>query len=150
MEEVDIALNEEHNHLSGTRQYDRAPMIFARIISIINSISDEACAKHVPIPIKGSAMASLVQIGRFIIDVNDTLGHEVQKRFERDTALEDALSQIMNSLTVEELGFFRQAPGAIKELMEFGSGYGLFTELGGVLDALSDESRTEKTAGTQE
>ena len=78
------------------------------------------------------------------------MGHEVQKRFQRDVALEDALSRIANSLTVEEVGLVRRAPGDIRELMERGAGYGLFTELGGALDALSDPSRTDNTAEMQE
>lgn len=150
VEEVDYLLNEENSHLSGTKQYDRAPVVSNRVFEIINSISDGVCAQNIPMAKKGFALGSLVQIGRMIIDVNDTLGHEVQKRFQRDVALEDALSRIANSLTVEEVGLVRRAPGDIRELMERGAGYGLFTELGGALDALSDPSRTDNTAEMQE
>jgi hypothetical protein len=150
VEDVDRMLNEESCHLSGTRQYDRAPIVFNSVVEIIDSISDEACAQHVPIAIKNNALGSLVQIGRMIIDVHDTLGHEVQKRFGRDAALEDALSRIVNSLTVEEFGRVSKAHGDIRELWELGAGQSLFTELEGVLDALSDPPRTEETAETQE
>ena len=150
VEEVNNLLNEENSHLSGTMQYDRAPMVANEIFEIIKLISDGVCAQNIPMAKKGFALGSLVHIGRMIIDANDTLGHEVQKGFQRDAALEDALSRIANSLTVEEVGLIRRAPGEIRELMERGAGYGLFTELGGVLDALSDSSSTDNTAEKQE
>lgn len=137
VEEVNYTLNEESSHLSGTRQYDRAHVVFNVVVEIINSIPKEACAPHIPWAIRSSALKSLVQIGNLIINVNDTLGHEVRKLFGGDTALEDAMLQIVDVLKVEEHGLMGQASDHIKNLMDLGAGYGLFTELAEVLDVLS-------------
>ena len=45
--------------------------------------------------------------------------------------------QIVDVLKVEEHGLMGQASDHIKNLMDLGAGYGLFTELAEVLDVLS-------------
>jgi hypothetical protein len=154
--DVQYAVIEEHSDLSGTKQYDRAYTVIAKVVSAINSISKEACAQNIPWAIKHSALESLIQIGRIISDGTDTMAHEVRKYFQSNLILEDGITEIVKTLTVEERGRLCQAPGGsmsirdwIKNLIDLSAGFVMFTNLVDVIELLSEIPRTEITVGTR-
>ncbi|OSS43801.1 hypothetical protein B5807_11684 [Epicoccum nigrum] len=155
--DVEFAVMEEHSHISEWKQHDRAYMVCSDVVSAINSISREACAQHIPWAMKQSALDSLIQIGRIICSGTDTMGHEVRKHFQSNPILEDSISEIVKTLTVEERGRLCQAPGGsmsirdwMKNLIDLSADFVLFTNLQDVIELLSDIPRTEITVGTRE
>jgi type II secretory ATPase GspE/PulE/Tfp pilus assembly ATPase PilB-like protein len=85
------AINSRYSRLSGSKQYEKAFEVLDDVTGMISTISQKASAQHTSFGTKRSALETLRKIGKTICLSGDTVGHEVRKQFQHESALEDAM-----------------------------------------------------------
>ena len=97
------SINKTYKSMSGSKQYEIAFQVVDNVVSAINSIGEQAGVLQASFGTKSSGLQTLRKIGKTIcLSGSDTLGHEVQKNFQHETALEDAMCNIVAFMTSEE------------------------------------------------
>ncbi|KAF3007933.1 hypothetical protein E8E13_011228 [Curvularia kusanoi] len=146
VETVDFSINEWFSNLTEMQQHDKILPVFDNVVENIGHLSKEACATHASWVTKFRALEALMHIGVIICDGRDTMGHEIRKRFQNDCALEDAMSDIVGTLTPKERGHVcRMYSGqsrfgdTMKHFRRLSAGHRLFPDLQSLVDCLCDE-----------
>lgn len=110
------------------------------VTQIITKIGDKASAKFTSFATKRSGLETLCKIGKTICLSDYGLGYEVRKQFEHETALEDAMIDIVFTMNDEErveMCAVSDGRSTFLQKMEllrrFGGECGLFDGLGRVL-----------------
>jgi hypothetical protein len=110
-------LNVTYRSMSGSRQYDIANDVADRINSAIKSIVTQ-CRRPSSPQTRRNGLEVLRKIGKSIVLSRDTLGHEVQKRYQWDKALEDGMLEILEYMDQSELDKIRGGTTSPSELWQ--------------------------------
>lgn len=128
-------LNVNHGGQSGSRQYDSAYDAFTYVTNVIETISKRATPDS-SLGTKISALETLRKIGKSIaLSGGDTLGHEVIKCFQTTDVLEEAMSEILESMAEAGCvsGMSDEFIDKLEELIKLGEGRCIFAGLSGTL-----------------
>ncbi|KAN0075895.1 hypothetical protein V8E54_007165 [Elaphomyces granulatus] len=110
-------LNVTYRSMSGSRQYDIANDVADRINSTIKSIVTQ-CQRPSSPQTRRNGLEVLRKIGKSIVLSHDTLGHEVQNRYQWDKALEDGMLEILEYMDRSELDKIRGGTTSPSELWQ--------------------------------
>ena len=145
LDEVNSTISQEYSGKSKKERHSEASEVHHNVVMIIDTFSEEACAKHSPLTTKRSAFLVLFRIGWAVCKSSNPLGDGVQKLFQRATTLQYALCEIIENLDDEETVFIRRTHDVsisfhkeVKSLMGAVAHDGIFTGLSQVLEQLSD------------
>ncbi|KAF1940194.1 hypothetical protein EJ02DRAFT_238337 [Clathrospora elynae] len=145
------AINDDYDHLSSSKQYEKAFDVFDEVTSIIKAVKCECVSQPASFGTKRSGLETLRKIAKTIcLSSGDTFGHELQKQFQHDCTLEDAMSAIVSAMNDTEFrdmcdwndgrSTFMQKMHELKRLAD---GYRLFGELDEVFADLGGESEKD-------
>ncbi|KAK5659484.1 hypothetical protein OQA88_685 [Cercophora sp. LCS_1] len=117
-------LNTSHyTRLSSSKQYDASFDAFEEILECITSIQRQTMGNtKSSYGTKLSALETLRKIAKTVLLGDDTLGHEVRKQFQWESALADAMLEITTSMTPEErlrAGANDDGKGALVDKLEW-------------------------------
>lgn len=142
-------LNVTYKSLSGSRQFDKAGDVSDEISESIDSIADK-CGPFANPRTRLNGLSTLRKIGKSIILSSNTLAHEVQKIYQYDTRLEDAMQRILRAMTPEERRWIRsdvESPdGLWSKLLELGDlveEYCVFEQFPSVMDVLQEDEKEQ-------
>ncbi|PYI04635.1 hypothetical protein BO78DRAFT_420378 [Aspergillus sclerotiicarbonarius CBS 121057] len=145
-------LNITYQRLSGTNQFDMAGEVEEDIIDTIERITEQ-CGPSANLQTRYNGLSVLRKIGKSIALSYDTLAHEVRKRFQWDTTMEDSMMKIIGAMEPQErLAIYRDntSPEALwPKLLELGKlaeGYCVFKGFPEVLDLLQGDEDPEEPA----
>lgn len=144
-------LNVTFRSMKGSKQYDISFDVAGEISSTISSIA-EKCAEFPNPQNRRSGLETLRKIGKTIcLSSNDTLGHEVQKQFQSDPCLENAMCDIVSEMSPQEKEDIYNAEmgsesllAKLVELEKLAESYCVFEGLGEVLDLIKGEAGEHK------
>ncbi|KAJ5514586.1 hypothetical protein N7463_004138 [Penicillium fimorum] len=127
------SINITYRSMRGGAQYDVSFEVAQDVVDTIKLITKQ-CGTFTNPQTRFNGLSVLRKIGKTIaLSSNDTVGHEVQKRFQYDTALVDGMWEIVESMTEDE-----SSPEALwpklMELEELAEDYCIHTGLQDVLD----------------
>ena len=138
---------------SGTQQYYAAFDAFESVLQTIKTIQD-SCPEHASFGPKKNGLETLRKIGKSIcLSSGDTLSHEVQKQFQCNEDITDAMLSILQSMTDDELDKVAQSEwyDKLNKLIELAKDYCLFNNtLGNVLREVDGEGLTEEGEDSDE
>lgn len=151
-------LNGEYDHLSGSKQYEMAFEVTEEICNSIITIGKEAGNAENSFGTKRSGLETLRKIGKTIcLSSNDTLGHEVQKHFQYETCLDDAIKAIvvtLNDVQCKAMCMINDGRSTflqkMEELQGLAEGYCVFEHLGEVIDDLQGEDDEDEEEEEQD
>ncbi|OQE46049.1 hypothetical protein PENCOP_c001G02252 [Penicillium coprophilum] len=102
--------------MRGGAQYDVSFEVAQDVVDTIQLITKQ-CGPFTNPRARFNGLSVLRKIGKIItVSSNDTLGHEVQKQFQSDTALVDGMREIIDSLTNDEVRAIRKDESSPKSL----------------------------------
>ncbi|KXG45503.1 uncharacterized protein PGRI_040520 [Penicillium griseofulvum] len=130
-------------------RYDVSFEVAEEVVETIQLIAEQ-CGPFTNPRTRFNGLSTLRKIGKTIaLSSNDVVGHEVQERFQYDTALVTAMREIIESMTEDEVRAIREnesSPEALwpklLELEELSVDHCIHPELGEVLNLL-DPARCE-------
>ena len=136
-------INTRYSGMRGSQQFEVSFEVVSHVTSTINNILNK-CRMHPKPKTLFNGLTVLRKIGKTIcLSGGDTIGHEVQKHFQSDTCLEDAMHEIVSGMTMEQwedIFFDDSTPEALwpklLELEELAEGHCLFKGLGDVIELL--------------
>ena len=146
--------------MSGSRQYDMAGEVQAQVQDCIQTIR-KGCSGYASFGTKKNGLETLRKIGKTIcLSGGDVMGHEVQKDFQGESVLEEAMLEIVEGMVpveVDELVLGGEPAGEwfgkVVELERLAEGYGLFEGLGDLIRLLNgseeDEGDGEEGSGEE-
>ncbi|KAI9368783.1 hypothetical protein BJX61DRAFT_550097 [Aspergillus egyptiacus] len=140
-------INITHRKLSGSRQYEEAGEVSNFVLDTVDGIR-ERCGRFVNPQTRYNGLSVLRKIGKTIcLSATDVVGHEVQKEFQRDEAIERAMVEIVSGMGEAERRAIREDCGSeealwpkLLELEELGEKYYVLRELYKVLELLEGDS----------
>lgn len=112
-----ILYTSTYTHVSSSQQYELSYDAFREIDSCITSIRDQTHELS-SFGTKLSALETLRKIAKSVLLATDTLGYEIRKTLQYESSLGDAILDIAESMTPEELsraGSTTDAQGSLKE-----------------------------------
>lgn len=128
----------------GSQQFEFSFEVVDHVTSTIDNILNK-CRMHPNPKTLFNGLTVLRKIGKTIcLSGNHTIGHEVQKHFQSDTCLEDAMHEIVSGMEMEQwedIFYDQHNPEALwlklLELEELAEGRCLFAGLGNVIELLN-------------
>ncbi|PSN68622.1 hypothetical protein BS50DRAFT_571853 [Corynespora cassiicola Philippines] len=141
-------LKRAHKTKTEAAQKKVAPDVCSEVLRIVKSVAKEATPDDAPFVVRRNALQTLRNIGEGIYRATGTLGAEVRKCFQSDTSLEDGMLDILWKMSQEErdrmaclndcLSTWQEKLEGLREIAQL---YGVFGNLGTVLQALKGELR---------
>lgn len=97
------SINITHRYKRSQAQYDISVLVADEVVDIIESITDHYGQFANP-QTRLNGLSTLRKIGKTIaLSTNDTLGREVQERFQSDACLVNGMMEIINFMTADEV-----------------------------------------------
>lgn len=96
------SINKDYRSMRGSAKCEKAWDVFRDVESKIEEIGEQAGGGRTFFGTKKSGLETLRKIGKTIALSEDTIGHEVRKQFQTNTALEDAMWLIVGQMSEEE------------------------------------------------
>ncbi|KAJ5565398.1 hypothetical protein N7513_001640 [Penicillium frequentans] len=144
------AINVRHSSKKGSKQYDLSFDVASEVSSTISHIANQ-CAEFSNPRTRLNGLETLRKIGKTIcLSSNDTLGHEVQKQFQSDPSLENAMHDIVSEMSPAEREVVMNGPlwQKLDELEQLANDYCVFEGLHAVMDLIQGEGGND--AGEEE
>ncbi|KAJ5767507.1 hypothetical protein N7533_000090 [Penicillium manginii] len=150
-------INVTYRSRKGSKQYEVAFDVAGDISSTISRIAEQ-CTEFPSPGNRRSGLETLRKIGKTIcLSSNGTLGHEVQKEFQSDPCLENAMYDIVSEMSPEERdNIVNDLMGPeslftkLNELKKLAEGYCIFEGLGNVLDLIQGVEGEDESEGEEE
>ncbi|KAJ6084583.1 hypothetical protein N7486_011383 [Penicillium sp. IBT 16267x] len=145
-------INVRYKSMKGSKQYDISFDVASEVSSTISHIANQ-CAEFPNPRTRRNGLETLRKIGKTIcLSSNDTLGHEVQKQFQADECLENAMHDIVSEMSAEERQIVSHGPlwQKLEELEQLANDYCVFEGLHAVMGLIQgeggeDEDEEEQT-----
>lgn len=134
-------INVRHSSKKGSKQYELSFDVASEVSSTISHIANQ-CAEFPNLQTRLNGLETLHNIGRTIcLSSNDTLGHEVQKQFQSDPSLENAMHDIVSGMSAEEREVVLNGPlwQKLEELEQIANDYCVFEGLHAVMNLIQGE-----------
>ncbi|KAJ5935789.1 hypothetical protein N7466_005336 [Penicillium verhagenii] len=131
-------INVDYSSMRGSKQYEMAFDVAGSVSSTISLIAAK-CAQFANPQTRRNGLETLRKIGKTIcLSSNDTLGHEVQKQFQSDPSLENAMHDIVAEMSTEEREAIQRDPlwQKLEELEALANDHCVFDGLRGVLETI--------------
>ncbi|KAB8277086.1 hypothetical protein BDV30DRAFT_245463 [Aspergillus minisclerotigenes] len=110
------SINVAHRKLKGSRQYDVAGDVWYEVLDTIKSIAQQ-CGPLTSLQTRLNGLSVLRKIGKTIcLSDNDVVGHEVQKQFQSDHSLEEAMIEILSTMSEGERRAIREEESSEEDL----------------------------------
>ena len=145
------ALNTKYASSSGSEEYESSWDAKQEVTDAIEAIREQVKPES-SFGTKKNALETLRKIGKSICLAPDTLGHEVVKQFQSDDCLEDAMKEILQTMTAEERIDIAKSTDAkgqfmdkMDELVGLADGYCIFealTEIVRMLEGGAEDSES--------
>ncbi|CAP94807.1 hypothetical protein E8E15_004732 [Penicillium rubens] len=102
------SINVTYRSMRGGAQYDVSFEVAQEVVGTIKSITEQ-CGPLTNPRTRFNGLSVLRKIGKTIaLSSNDTVGHEVQKRFQWDACLVTGMLEILDSMTADEVRAIRE------------------------------------------
>ncbi|KGO77225.1 hypothetical protein PITC_092970 [Penicillium italicum] len=145
------SINITYGSMRGGAQYDVSFEVAQSIVDTIKLITKQ-CGPFTNPQTRFNGLSVLRKIGKTIaLSSNDTLGHEVQKRFQWDTSLVEGMLEIIDSMMEDERREIREDESSpeslwpkLEELEQLAEDYCIHPGLGAVLDRLDPDAREDE------
>lgn len=129
--------------LHNTKELEKFSMMSE---AVIEEIGEQAGESPASFGTKQSGLEALRKIGNTTLLSCDTIGHEVRKQFQSDSALEDAMLEIVSNMSDEECQKMCDIKEGrttflekLEELASVGKGYCVFEGLDEVISQLCNQ-----------
>ncbi|KAF7629611.1 hypothetical protein F9C07_2287625 [Aspergillus flavus] len=110
------SINVAHRKLKGSRQYDVAGDVWYEVLDTIKSIAQQ-CGPLTSLQARLNGLSVLRKIGKTIcLSDNDVVGHEVQKQFQSDHSPEEAMIEILSTMSEGERRAIREEESSEEDL----------------------------------
>ncbi|KAJ5534663.1 hypothetical protein N7527_000917 [Penicillium freii] len=145
------SINITYRSMRGGAQYDVSFEVAQDVVDTIKSIAKQ-CGPFTNPQTRFNGLSVLRKIGKTIaLSSNDTVGHEVQKRFQWDASLVEGMLEILDSMTADEILEIREDEASpdslwpkLQELEELANDYCIHPGLEAVLGRLDPDHRDEE------
>ncbi|KAJ5615699.1 hypothetical protein N7537_000813 [Penicillium hordei] len=142
------SINVEYRSMGGGAQYDVSFEVAQDVVDTIKSITEQ-CGPFTNPQTRFNGLSVLRKIGKTItLSSNDTLGHEVQKRFQWDTSVVEGMLEILeireNEASPESLW------PKLQELEELSSDHCIYPGLEAVLGRLDPDGHWDEEEWDEE
>jgi hypothetical protein len=137
-------INVAYKSMRGGAQYDKSFEVANDTLETIETIK-ERCGPNVSPGTRLNGLSVLRKIGKKIaVSCGDVIAHEVQKQFQGNPALENAMYHILESMQEPEVQSIKDGTDPenlyvkLEELHELGESYSIFETMEDVLNFIAD------------